>query len=142
MIGRQYQKKLNSNARPDSRYRSAVFVPATAYGRCLLPYYESIYGVRYNFMGNQKNVRVKLSRSDVERMLQNWANCTIVGEEKKGEETVTYFGRNVIFTYSFVTNQMALKFGVTNDAAQRKAKEKSKKKSKSNNKDSKSKPKA
>ena len=82
--------------------------------------------MRYGFMGNRRNVRLKLSKEDVERMIQNWATCMIVGDEKKAEENITYFGRNVIFTYSFVTNQMALKFGVTNDAAPSKANERSK----------------
>ena len=134
LIGRQYKKKLNINAKVDTKYRAAAFTPATAYVRCMVPYFEGECGLKHNFMGNRRNVRIRLARSHVVRMIQGWATSECVGDEKKGERNVTYFGRDNIFTYSFVTNQMALKFGVTNDAAPTQAKQKNSKRKANDNK--------
>ena len=126
-IGRKYQRKLNGDAKADARFRAASFCPATAYVRCIVPYFVDECNLKYNFLGNNRNVRIKLGCVDVCVMLQDWATNKIAGDEEKGETDVTYFGRNIIYTYSFVTNQLALKFGVTDDQEAKKAAKKNKK---------------
>ena len=125
-MGRKYQKRLNINSKQTVRYRAGVFTPATAYVRCIVPYFKNDCRLGYNFVGNNKNVRIRLNSGDVVAILQRWATCKCKGDESKGEQSVTYFGRDVYLTYSFVTNQLAFKFCVTDDSAAKRKKAKGK----------------